>query len=479
MQKQLPAFLLGGLIGIFAAVAPSCGPSTRCTVANCSGCCTKDGKCATGTGVSACGEGGHMCDVCTSFQACLAGVCTTGNSGNGGGNGTGGGNTSVGGGSGTGGAGGGGTTACGPSSCPDGCCSGGMCLRGTQQSNNTCGMGGFACLPCATGNTCMGGQCTGAVTCSAQNCPSGCCTNTNTCQPFAQQGPGSCGMMGGACATCPGGQTCSMGACVTPATVGGPCMTSAQCATLGAGAYCKLKTSTMNANYQNGYCTLPCTTYGAACGGGQGVCVGGMNSYISVYGEGDMFCAAGCAVPATQSTCRMGYICRPPPAGAAVAGYCWITPTPPFDGGGFPNKLGIACTVDGTCQNPPGPDWGYCIPPTDPNTGTPNGWSGGYCTADCSWDNTGQFCGVDGRCTAFNDGMGGLIGACMRTCPNPGGGRSATRPAYTCRTVNASDGGVQGILFPACDNAGAPACPPRTFCNAGNGYCCDGGVCLN
>jgi hypothetical protein len=69
----------------------------------------------------------------------------------------------------------------------------------------------------------------------------------------------------------------------------------------------------------------------------------------------------------------------------------------------------------------------------------------------------------------------------MRNCPNPGAGRSTLRPGgtYVCATAFWDDGGTSGYLYPACDAVGAEACPARTYCNAANGYCCDGGFCYD
>jgi hypothetical protein len=256
-----------------------------------------------------------------------------------------------------------------------------------------------------------------------------------------------------------------------PATLGGPCTSTADCTSLGTGATCKLNTSTGNAPYPLGYCTLPCPATGSPgdpCGSGLGECIGSSQSELPYYGEGDFICASKCDAPGTQSTCRNGYACY-------GDGFCWLNPIPPFDGGGFDTKVGQACTSDGQCQNPPSTDFGYCVTATGSSGAT--GFTGGYCTADCSFDNTGSFCGPTGACFGFDLSDGGTFAACLRTCATPGGGHS-TRTGYSCFTGQANDGGVIGYLFPACDAPGNP-CPSNYFCNSASGYCCDGGNCIN
>ena len=495
-MRHFPAFAL--VAGIVALAAPSCSPAPRCTVANCGGCCTDQGVCARGDTAAACGKGGSMCSTCTGSSSCMAGACsmgsgggtgTGGNTGVGGGSGTGG-NTSAGGGSGVGGGTGGSTGtgggggmlgSCGPSNCADGCCVGAQCIRGGAQSNAQCGQGGFACLMCVSGNNCVGGQCTGSAACSAANCAGGCCSGT-ACLTTAQQGNGACGNSGNACMQCGLNQTCTAGTCQQAATIGSACTMTSQCASLGTGAYCKQRTSTMNATYTNGYCTIPCTTAGAACAGTQGTCIGGSNTVLAVYGEADLFCAAKCPTGGTQSTCRNGYSCY----GDMTGGFCWLSPVPAFDGGGIPDKLGNPCTLDSQCINPPSAEWGFCITQTLSN-GQQGRFTGGYCTAECTYDNTGAFCGPQGSCRGFvntlpDGGNSDVFGLCIRTCNTPGQGRSALRPggAYVCLTRAEPDGGSIGILWPACDQPSlTPSnCPANTFCNTTNGYCCDGGNCI-
>jgi hypothetical protein len=210
---------------------------------------------------------------------------------------------------------------------------------------------------------------------------------------------------------------------------------------------------------------------GAPCASGNGVCLGGPGSVIGYYGEGDFFCTPTCAAPGTQSSCRSGYACY-----GDTSGYCWLDPVPAFDGGGADTKVGNACTSDTACQNPPDPTFGYCVAAKN-SAMQPTGFTNGYCTADCSLDNTDTFCGPTGACFGFGLDDGGSFFACLRTCSNPGQGR-ASRTGYSCFTGSEVDGGTIGYVFPSCDQPG-DSCPANYFCNSTTGYCCDAGNCLN
>jgi hypothetical protein len=198
---------------------------------------------------------------------------------------------------------------------------------------------------------------------------------------------------------------------------------------------------------------------------------------LPYYGESQRFCAPTCPIGGIQVPCRQGYFCYT--LSQAEGRACWLDNIPPFDGGGFPDKLGIPCTNDTQCANPPSPDFGFCQPQVNPNNGANTSFTGGYCMADCTLDNTDRFCGADGDCFGFN---GGDFYLCLRTCNTPGAGYSALRlnNQYTCRRYTQADGGTnKGYLWPACTQPGTPPCPANTFCNTGNGYCCDGGFCIN
>ncbi|MBV9947805.1 MAG: hypothetical protein JOZ69_13200 [Myxococcales bacterium] len=101
--------------------------------------------------------------------------------------------------------------ACGPNTCPFGCCDfSGQCIpRGAVDPNN-CGIGGGACIACASNTTCQGGACVRAQPgCGPANCSDGCCLDSNTCSSGAS--PVACGVGGGSCAACDlaHGQTCN------------------------------------------------------------------------------------------------------------------------------------------------------------------------------------------------------------------------------------------------------------------------------
>jgi hypothetical protein len=107
------ALVLGAALGFFITVMPSCGAS-RCSAANCQGCCDSNNACVALDRLSnsACGSQGNACSNCaamnqtcnTSTRSCIA-ITPTG----GGMSGTGGGTSSTGGGSSSTGGGGTGT----------------------------------------------------------------------------------------------------------------------------------------------------------------------------------------------------------------------------------------------------------------------------------------------------------------------------------------------------------------------------------
>jgi hypothetical protein len=322
------------------------------------------------------------------------------------------------------------------------------------------------CMSCGAGKTCTNGQCVNLPTCTTSNCSTGCCNGT-TCVQQAQQSNSQCGNGGNACNPCIGSSVCAGGACQPPATLGGTCTTNANCASLGTGATCKLQTSG-GYPYSGGFCTLPCTTPQTSCGT-NGTCIGG--GVFPSFSESDIVCSPNCAIAGTQSTCRSGYFCYDDGSGS---GQCWLDPLPPFDGGGICNKIGNACTSDSQCISPPGADWGFCI------SGDAGRFNNGYCTADCSFDNTNQFCGSNGLCAGFLPSDGGAnpdFYLCLERCPNPGAGRGSLRTGYTCYTITDIDGGTAGYAWPSCDRPGQPACPSGFSCNTTNGYCCQGTLC--
>jgi hypothetical protein len=414
--------------GTGGAACTACGPTNACENGACQpavcnsmtcpdGCC-QNNKCVKYADQSgnACGVAGLQCGPCPPGAGCSMGLCTTGG--------------------------------CSPSNCI-GCCFNGSCLRGTDTF--ACGVSGMACATCASSDLCLNGQCTG---CGPQTCM-GCCSG-GFCQPgnvdFA------CGIAGKTCQACAAGNTCSFGTC-SPVThvaqVGDPCMSDFDCATLGPGAMCKLKTSTGNAPYQGGYCTLPC--------GGNLACP--MNAVCESApnrGETDSICLLRCGMGGT--TCRTpGYACEAFPNGG-VALACWIFPLPgsldggvPFPDAGFGLPVGSACNAN-NCA----PQSQFCIP--DSQMGFNTGYTGGYCSDQCS---ATQPCPAGTLCVSETFGPV-MLSSCKSLCFNPGGGQGMCRSGYICQS--APSGGMIGWCGPRCNNQSFP-CGSGGMCNAQTGYC--------
>ncbi len=128
---------LGALLGFAVAVVPSCGAS-KCSVANCKGCCSADGKCVAdpaNSDNSACGTQGNTCVDCSKTnQVCNKTTYQCGVTGTGGGGGDGG------------------------STCGGCTTNNGLCLERTDTTN--CGANGSVCKACAVGEYCTNGACT-------------------------------------------------------------------------------------------------------------------------------------------------------------------------------------------------------------------------------------------------------------------------------------------------------------------------------
>ncbi|PZR11940.1 MAG: hypothetical protein DI536_16555 [Archangium gephyra] len=201
---------------------------------------------------------------------------------------------------------------------------------------------------------------------------------------------------------------------------------------------CKLSTTNGNASYPGGYCTRTCTD-DTVCGAG-GLCVQD-NSIFSYYGEPTSFCLSACPSAGSQSTCRSGYSCKFAENGQP--GNCWLDPVP-MPVAGNATSTGNACTQDSACQNPPDPSLGFCFAPTLPDGGASR-FPQGYCTAECTYDLRGDFCGSNGTCIDFNNNTpndpADDYGLCLRNCTTPGG-ISNCRSGYTCQNVGLPSGGV-------------------------------------
>jgi hypothetical protein len=283
------------------------------------------------------------------------------------------------------------------------------------------------------------------------------------CIPLSNQTISLCGSGGNVCTACNVGQLCVNGSCQSMTMgqpIGGPCTSAAQCQT---GLSCKMTTARGDAVMPQGYCTRSCTGPNdtTSCGS-NARCVGGPESNLQFFGETTPFCAATCPSGGGQSTCRADYWCL---GEQGAPGACWLANFPPFDGGGQATKTGQPCTTDSQCTNPPHPQFGFCFPPTDPNTGSATGWTSGYCTADCLFDNTGTFCGPNAVCIVFGQAPN-TDSLCVATCTTAGS-QSNCRTGYVCRPVTGLTG---GICMPRCDAPGGGCASGRT-CNTTTGLC--------
>ncbi len=345
---------------------------------------------------------------------------------------------------------------CGPGTCSGCCTSAGLCLETSSQKDNSCGLGGLSCLDCAGLNQlcesgrCVGGSGGGSATCQA-TCGGCCASQAATSQCITNPSSTNCGIKGSVCKSCPPGDVCRAGNC-GPADagflsqVGADCSTDFSCANL----MCRRNTSSGSATYPGGYCTTTCVTDGDC--GPTGLCVG---KELATYGESDKFCLKRCT---DANQCRNGYNCY---SLGAQGNACWLAALPPRDAGPPANKVGIGCSKNPECTNPP--EDGFCIPETTADGGS-SGFMGGYCTAECD---DSAHCSADGGaiCVTFEDNLN----ACLQACASPGAGQSSCRAGYVCLTLTNSDGGAspRGICGPTCDLTG---CDVGQICLA-NGYC--------
>lgn len=342
-----------------------------------------------------------------------------------------------------------------------GCCSNGKCITSPDNAKVTsCGQNGVECANCGT-RACTEFKCEGSGgagggsggVCGAGNC-SGCCTGTTVNSSCINPGTATnCGKAGAVCRSCGAGQACVNGDCKAvdggAGQVGTQCTVDSECAALGSGFTCKLKTSSMMNDYTGGYCTKTCGS-DLDCPG-KSLCLGPQPG----YGETDSICWSQCT---TAAECRSGYDCYPIGGGLSA---CWISPLPPYDPGPPADKVGQACGSDATCQNPP--DDGVCL--TDKLTdGGASAFTAGYCSAPCD---DSAHCSADGGaiCIALNG-----FGACAQTCTGPTTGQANCRTGYVCRAVRAGpDAGFLpvGFCWPSCAKTG---CPTNTTCGP-TGYC--------
>lgn len=376
-----------------------------------------------------------------------------------------------------------GGTKCGPNNCSGCCTAAGVCTTTPANGlNTTCGKAGNLCTDCsATGQTCSADfACTGtgaggggagggsAGGCNAQNCLTGCCNN-GVCVPQNSQIASSCGKGGAVCSACGSGQSCVAGSCVTPdagpmSDVGKACNQASDCSALGTGAVCRKNTTLGNGTYTDGYCTKQCNNQSNPCPTGSNCINTGLG-----LGEDNPICLSQCNPMADN--CRAGYACYALNQ-AQTIGACYLDENtlPTYIDAGRPaDKIGAACTASTDCRNPPDAPFdrlAFCTPQTLPDAGL-TGYTGGYCSADCS-DFGNALCGNGSQCVAI-DAQGNAF--CYATCSAPWAGQSNCRAGYACNGLVQADGGPAPTGY--CE---ASCLAPGAGCGTG-GYC-DAGYCL-
>lgn len=361
------------------------------------------------------------------------------------------------------------TPTCDSRSCPTGCCdTAGACQSG--QTSDACGALGSQCARCGFGTTCVVGSC---QTQSVQGGGAGGGGGVTGGGGGVTGGGG--GVTGGGGGVTGGGGGITGGGGGSTVRVGTPCTSTDQCAALGAAGFCKLTTNATAGfspfSYPQGFCTQVCGT----CPGGS-VCAGGPGSILNLYDETQSFCVESCArgLPG-QCTSVVGTRCNyvTDLTGPLESG-CWLgrtdaSNTPPFTGGGRPNKLGNPCTTTAQCSNPPDSVLAVC------ETSQP----GGYCmalffepTPDLTW------CGANGIGWNSPSGDGGVTPVCLARCTAPGTSVSQ-RSGYVCFKVSGQT--TVGAMF-AAQCTTAPDCAGKGAYNeCRNGFCCvpGGGGCIN
>jgi hypothetical protein len=109
----------------------------------------------------------------------------------------------------------------------------------------------------------------------------------------------------------------------------------------------------------------------------------------------------------------------------------------------------------------------------------PTGFTGGYCTRDCTSD---VDC-VSGNMPNYNEAY--CIGVCVDSCTGVLTGQGSCRPGYVCDGIFMQDGGVfqfmngdllPGYCWPNCNNPGFE-CPPVAQGSATRRRCLPSGYC--
>jgi hypothetical protein len=235
--------------------------------------------------------------------------------------------------------------------------------------------------------------------------------------------------------------------------VGTPCTADATCAALGGNYKCKQLTNPGLAPYPGGYCTKLCVAptdcpVDAVCEAATGT-----------YGESDSLCLKRCG---GLASCRTpGYACYTVGPNQA----CWLSPLPDAGQGPAADKIGIACSTNPQCQNPPSD--GACLPPSVGGAIT-TGYVGGYCTAPCT---SNAHCGDGGVCTTVTLGPQSMSLCLARCTASSTNSQGSCRTSYVCDSPTknpANDAGIS-VCRPNCGNAGY-TCPAGLNCLP-SGYC--------
>lgn len=377
------------------------------------------------------------------------------------------------------------TPACNQRTCPTGCCdSSGACQSG--QSNGACGGFGSLCVQCSIGSTCIVGAC------QQQNVLGGGSGGGSGGGAVGGGGGGGAagggggavggggGAVGGGGGAVVGGGGGSVGGGAgggggSTVRVGTPCTSTAQCADLGTGGFCKLTTNATagfsSFSYPQGFCTQVC----GSCPSGS-VCAGGPGSLLNFYDETQSFCVEACTRGATgQCTSVVGTKCNyvNDLTSSTLQAGCWLgrtdaSNTPPFTGGGRPDKLGNPCANDTQCSNPPDSVLAFC------STSSP----GGYCMASFWAAPDATWCGPNGIVWNSPTGDGGVYPICLARCTAPGTSVSQ-RSGYVCFKVSGQTT-IGAMYAPQCTTA--PDCAGNgSYNECRNGFCCipSGGGCIN
>ncbi len=459
----------------------ACGPTepVKCTMANCSGCCTEAGECLAPARQTAmeCGPAGSTCGACLPGQMCSASRCVKDP------------NAVV-------------VLDDGGVEMPD---------AGRADSGVQCGSLGTPC--CASGAACY----------LTLTCQSGVCR-----QPVADAG--ACGALGQSCctnSTCTAvGTTCSAGTCVAQMTTdagtdGGTTLRSA-------GEACTADTQCVDGTclqngFNGGYCTKSCNASSDCFAGSQ--C--GVNP--SPIGP-TRICLKQCSSPGVApGGCRSGYVCEAN-AGTSGVPVCYPGCTsvtqcgaaPDCDSRGFCcGGAGSVCCEGNTCLNGTTCMSGTCRTAgsgggggstgggggstgggsgsTGGGTGATGGgggstgggtgsmslsgspctdfsecvgnrcitggqWTGGYCSETCA----GSAGCRSGSSCSYALFSGSSTRYCLETCVWTGG-QSSCRAGYVCERNLIPDQATTAACFPAC--TAASQCGTSNF-GCESGFCC-------